>query len=178
MEGMIGYSWSSESTDGWIEMMRQYRKMIGALAEPKLAIFHQNGNASDYQAFRYGFTSCLMDDAYYYFSEGDHYTGVNWFDEFDTKLGEAISAPTTAAWQNGVYRRDFQNGIALVNPKGNGARTVTLETTYRRIYGGQAPAVNNGQTVTTLTLNERDGIVLLRLEAKKKPAAPPTVTVN
>jgi hypothetical protein len=73
-------------------------------------------------------------------------------------LGNAISSPQTAAWQHGVYRRDFDNGIALVNPKGNGAQTVQHETSYKRLLGSQAPGVNNGQTVTSVTLQDRDGI--------------------
>jgi hypothetical protein len=178
MEGMIGYSWSSETWGGWQEMMSEYRKMMGALAEPKLAIFHQNGDPTDYQAFRYGFASCLLDDAYYYFSANDSYHGVNWFDEFDAKLGAAASAPATAAWQHGVYRRDFENGIVLVNPKGNGTQTVTLETSYQRINGTQAPGVNNGQSVSQLTLADRDGIVLLRRTSLKTPDAPPSVSVE
>lgn len=177
MEGMIGYNWSSETNGGWHEMMRQYRKMMAALAEPKLAIFHQDGRLDDYQGFRYGFASSLMDDAYFYYSTGDKYYDVNWFDEYDVKLGKALSSPPTSAWQNGVYRRDFENGIALVNPKGNGTRTVQLEGSFRKISGKQAPSVNNGQTVTSVTLNDRDGIILLRTQPKSKPK-PPTLVVQ
>ena len=96
---------------------------------------------------------------------------------FNTSLGTATSAPPTAAWQNGVYRRDFQNGIALVNPKGNGPKTVSLETSYTHLSGQQAPTVNNGQTVTTVTLNDRDGVILLRTSAQTIPDAP-TLTVQ
>jgi uncharacterized membrane protein len=75
-------------------------------------------------------------------------------------------------YQNGVYRRDFENGIALVNPKGNGTQTVTLETSYKHLSGTQAPTVNNGQTVTTVTLNDRDGVILQRLTSQPVPDAP------
>jgi hypothetical protein len=65
-------------------------------------------------------------------------------------------------WQNGVYRRDFENGVALVNPRGNGQQTVQLEAGLRRIAGNQDPAVNNGQAVDTVTLQDADGIILVR----------------
>ena len=91
-----------------------------------------------------------------------YYRGVPWFDEYSVKLGAATSGPSTSAWQSGVYRRNFQNGIVLVNPKGNGTRTVTLEANYVKVRGTQAPSVNNGATVRTVTLKDRDGIILIK----------------
>jgi hypothetical protein len=61
-----------------------------------------------------------------------------------------------------VYRRNFEHGTVLVNPKGNGAKTVTIEAGYHRFQGNQAPAVNNGQPVTSVTLADRDGIFLVK----------------
>ena len=155
-------------------MMQAYRKVMGALTTPALGMFAQLGNATDYQAFRYGFASCLMDNGYYIFNTSASCSDAPAFDEYQAKLGNAISVPQTTAWQKGVYRRDFVNGIALVNPKGNGTQTVQLETSYKRLSGGQAPSVNNGQTVTSVTLQDRDGIILMRLTSKAAPE-PPTV---
>jgi hypothetical protein len=84
----------------------------------------------------------------------------------------------TSAWQNGVYRRNFQNGIVLVNPKGNGTRTVTLETNYVKIRGTQAPSVNSGATVRTVTLKDRDGIILLRSGSAAATSAEPEVPAD
>jgi hypothetical protein len=70
----------------------------------------------------------------------------------------------------------------LVNPKGNGVRTVTLETNYVKIKGTQAPTVNSGATVRTVTLKDRDGIILLRTgataTASVSPEAPDDFAVN
>jgi hypothetical protein len=176
MEGMIGWSWSIETWGGWDAMMKGYRQAMAALGGPQIGIFAQVGSPTDYQSFRYGFASALMGDAFYTFNTT---TGGNgdwpWFDEYSYqhKFGAAVSSPPTTAWQNGVYRRDYENGIALVNPKGNGTQTVTLETNYTRITGTQAPSINNGQTVRTLTLSDRDGIILLRNQPL--PAAPAAV---
>ena len=134
-------------------------------------IFSQDGSPADYQGMRYGLCSALLGNAYYYFEQGgggtQTYGTYIAFDEFSSNLGAALAGPLVfpgaAAWQKGVYRRDFQHGIALVNPKGNGTQTVTLETSYKHLSGTQAPTVNNGQTVTRVTLNDRDGVILLRM---------------
>jgi hypothetical protein len=187
MEGMIGYSWSVENWGGWQGMMSWYRKTLTNVAEPKLVQFHALGSLTDYQNMRYGLASCLMDDGYFVYSyvispnTDARYGEAPWFDEYDAKLGYATSAPAMAEWQSGVYRRDFQNGIALVNPKGNGARQVFLEADYVKLSGSQAPGVNNGQTVRSVTLQDRDGIILMRAGAPQSastttPASTPTMT--
>jgi Hypothetical glycosyl hydrolase family 15 len=179
LEGMIGESWSIENWGGWQEMMTQYTRDMQALNAPKLAIFNQWGDPTDYQSMRYGLASCLMNDAYYSFtSNATGYSGVVWFDEYNANLGQALSSPPTAAWQNGVWRRDFANGIALVNPKGNGPQTVQLGGTFVKINGTQDPAVNNGQTVTSVTLQDRDGIILLRQAPLEQPKAPTGVSIG
>jgi hypothetical protein len=178
IESIIGQSYSYES-QGWAVMMNAYKIIMNATIASGYQIFSQDGTASDYQGMRYGLTSCLMDNAYYYLNVNN--SVISWFDEFDANLGPATSAPysagTMTAYQKGVYRRDFQNGIALVNPKGNGPQTVTLETTYKHLSGTQVPSVNNGQSVTSVTLNDRDGVILLRTTAQAVPDSP-TLTVQ
>jgi hypothetical protein len=182
IEGIIGYSYSPETWGSWSEMMRRYRFTMTTVLQPQLVIFGQAGVATDYQGVRYGLASCLMDNGYYQFSlAGKEYTGTFWFDEFNSKLGNATTSPPTAAWQKGVYRRDFDNGIALVNPRGNGPQTVQLETPYRKIAGTQDPVTNNGETVQEVTLKDRDGIILLRAggaAAPLQPKPPAAVTVH
>lgn len=179
MEGLLGSSYSPEVWGSWAEMMRWYRKTMGALAAPKLGMFHQFGYANDYQALRYGLASCLLDDGYFTFTDKNvGYRGVTWFDEFEAKLGQALTPPATTAWQKGVYRRDFEGGIALVNPKGNGPVEVLLEEDFRRIQGKQAPTVNNGQVMRKVQLKDRDGIILLRLKSQAPPSPPKLMTVR
>jgi hypothetical protein len=180
IEGLIGKSYSSERLEGgWLIMMARYRKSMAALGAPKIGLFHMLGDPTDYQAMRYGLASASMDDGYFAFNDRTKsYSGAVHFDEYDAQLGAATSKPQTAAWQAGVYRRDFTNGIILVNPKGNGARTVTLETDFRKLKGTQVPAVNNGQLVRTVQLNDRDGLILLRTTTTKTPEAPTNFTVQ
>ncbi len=168
LEHTMGKSWSVETWGGWSMLMSWYRKVKVNLIAPKTILFDAfMPSTTDYQSFRYAFASCLMDDGY--FSASTDYSQVTWYDEYDlagtasTKwLGKALDGPQTSPWQNGVYRRNFEHGTVLVNPKGNGAKTVTLEAGYSRFQGTQAPTINNGQPVTTLTLNDRDGIFLKR----------------
>ncbi len=180
LESIIGRNWSFETRLGFDGMMKAYRKTMAAFKAPKLGIFTQAGDPKDYQAFRYGFASCLMDDAYYYFNDqAKTYYGINWFDEFSHELGAPTKAqPPTQAWSQGVYRRDFEYGIALVNPKGNGTKTVTLETDFMAIKGTQAPTVNTGKLVRKVTLKDRDGIILLRKDAKRTPFPPTDIVVE
>lgn len=85
-------------------------------------------------------------------------------------LGAAVDArQTTARWQIGagigVFAREFEHGIVILNPKGNGVVTVTtadLPGTWHRLNGTQDPAVNSGGAFTGVTLQDRDAIVLLR----------------
>lgn len=156
-------SHSPEHWGGWQTMLNYYRKVMSAFAGQRLGIFmHGLTSATDYQDMRYGLASCMMDDGYYApYVQSEGYSSTRWYDEFDANLGQATSPPPTAAWKNGIWRRNFQNGIVLVNPKGNGARVnVSLDGTFKKIDGTQSP-VNDGTTVTTITLQDRDGIVLL-----------------
>jgi hypothetical protein len=156
--------------------MKGYRKVMAALAAPKLGICSWDGTLTDYQGMRYGFASCAMDDGYFaYTNSSKPYYGAPHFDEFDAKLGAAVSGPSLSAWQSGVYRRDFANGIVLVNPKGNGSRTVKLEGDFVKIKGTQDTSVNNGATVREVTLKDRDGVVLLRKAPITRPKPPGSV---
>jgi hypothetical protein len=176
MEAIIGQSYSVEGWAGWAGMLAHYRKSMAALAAPKLGIFHQFGVPSDFQSFRYGLATALLDDGYYAFTDtADGYSGVEWFDELDVNLGVTVSIPPRTAWQSGVWRRDFDKGIALVNPKGNGTREVTLERDYRKLTGTQDRVINNGEVVRKVTLRDRDGIILLRMP--RRPRSPNSVSI-
>ena len=173
IEGLIGKSWSVEGYAGWEAMMGRYRKVMNSVIAPKLVIVNQWGDPKDYRAVRYGITSTLMDDGYHSFTDAAKgYTGVVWFDEYNAKLGMPIDDPPTQAWRTGVYRRDFQGGIALVNPKGNGAKTITFDEDFIALKGTQDPTVNNGKTLRKVTLQDRDGIILMRPTPITRPNPP------
>ena len=179
--GLLENVMDSTRNDHWPTVITKYRRMMSYLKAPGIMIFAVHGHPTDYKFFRYTFATCLLNDGYFEFSpnNGYAYGSVEWFDEFDLAgrastswLGVAVSQPPSKAWQKGVWRRDFQNGMALVNPARNGQQTVTIENGFRRIQGVQDPAVNNGQSTTTITLQAGDGIVLIRETAAQLPSPP------
>jgi hypothetical protein len=139
----------------------------------------QSPNAqTDYKFMRHNLAAALMVDAYFSYADGNGpyggYHALWWYDEYSVDLatGRAtgdssrkgyLGQPTGAAQElpNGVWRRDFDSGIALVN-MANSAQTVDLGGTFRRIRGTQDPVTNSGATVTSVTLSGRDAIILLR----------------
>lgn len=107
-----------------------------------------------------------MDDGYFSFTDNAAgYGSTPLFDEYKVSLGYPTDPPPTAAWSNGVWRRNFQNGTVLVNPRGNNNNmpvTVTIEPGYKHFTGTQDSTTNNGAAVTTVTLQPRDGLVLIK----------------
>lgn len=163
LEAIMGESWSVETWGGWPKMMERYRAVLANTRPPKIVGFNAWGAPDDYRFFRYAYTSCLLDDGYFSFTDKSRgYSSVPWFDEYNHKLGNALSGPPSAAWSQGVWRRDFQHGIVLVNPT-TVTRIVTVESGLRRLAGSQDPAVNNGSAVSQVILGPKDGIVLARL---------------
>lgn len=88
----------------------------------------------------------------------------------DLKLIFALSETTGSIWLDDVrlqaggmdvWRRDYLNGIALVNATSQPV-TIPLGGTFRKINGTQVPSVNDGSLVTSVTLPPLDGIILLR----------------
>ncbi len=77
-------------------------------------------------------------------------TGSIWLDDVHLNPGS-----------RNVWRRDYENGIVLVNST-DAAHTIDLGGTFQKINGTQAPAVNDGSQVTQVDLPSQDGIILLR----------------
>lgn len=162
LEGMMGYDWSLESWGGWTLMMERYFKVFGNLSEPRIVGFNVTGSANDYRLLRYALASCLLNDGYFsYTDKAEGYGSVLWFDEYDIDLGRPIEPPSLAAWQEGIHKRAFENGMVLVNPTLQ-AETISNPPGYRRFRGKQAPDINNGEAAIALTIGPKDGIILLR----------------
>ena len=122
------------------------------------------------RSMRWGLTLSLMTGAYYELIGdfyGNPYVCRWWFDEYDGGvgirkrgyLGQPLGAYKKLA--AGVYRRDFQHGVALNNSSSD-AKTINLGGTFRKLKGTQDPTLNDGSTVTSVTIPPRDGLVLVR----------------
>ena len=192
-EAALGVNWSYESWSGAATMQYVYKYTWDNTGGPQYLLFGHShlqtngvdaaaydtsGNITAYsptwQGMRHGLAACLMGNGYYTPTGTSGYSDTTflWFDEFDNVgagvgyLGQAIDPWQTGAWSNGVWKREYQNGIVLWNPKGNGTQTVSLSGlgNLKHILGTQDAAINNGASVTngSVTLNDRDGLILLR----------------
>lgn len=165
----------------WKDTMRYYRRSMEYFKQPNMTMFIVKGEPDNWRFMRYSLATCLMQDGYFEYVPDDNYQygTVEWFDEFDLAgtagtdwLGRAIDRPQDGPWRSGVWRRDFEGGVALVNPQGNGVRTITVEDGFRHIAGKRETRVNNGQPAGQITLQDGDGILLVREGAVKAPATP------
>jgi len=134
------------------------------------------GSALEYQTMRYGLCTALMDDGYFAPGtvNGYDWQQLRWYDEYgDDSLTQVnvkrgylgfpkTSRPIAPAFAGGTFGgwlRLFDNGKVLVNPRGNGVQTYNISGT--RLLGSQQPSINNGATVTSVTLQDGDGAILL-----------------
>ncbi|UTM39893.1 putative glycoside hydrolase family 15 protein (plasmid) [Rhodococcus pyridinivorans] len=134
-------------------------------------------SAEHYRRARFFLTATLLQDGYWA-AMGEHYGELAFYDEMDGAgrghgyLGEPVvedpswervNRPYTGGVgtvAEGVYRRDFNQGVVLVN-LGTEAQPVALGQTYRHLRGTQDPSVNTGELVDAVTIPPEDGLVLV-----------------
>lgn len=157
---------------GWTGSVQRYFDTERAGRTPRFNIVNTDtdntGNFQDYDAMRYGLTSTLLANGYFNHDYGTSDRSFTpYYDEYEVSLGRPSGAsynvlePTAAATNTGLWRRDFERGLTLVNSS-NQTRTYTLPGNYEKLRGRQDPYVNNGSTVNRVTIPPLDGLVLLR----------------
>ncbi|MDQ1476128.1 MAG: hypothetical protein QOI01_215 [Mycobacterium sp.] len=136
------------------------------------------GSPAALRKARFEFGATLLQDGYWA-PMGSDYGKLEYYDELDGAglgrgyLGNPLeqapsmdllsrrSASGTGSPADGAFRRDFDNGIVIVNT--SPARvTIPLERTYTKLKGTQDPAINDGAQVNAVTIGSHDAIVLLR----------------
>ena len=163
LEGLMGLRWSIEKRVGWKDMMKVYHSAMAGTLPPHIVAFNVWGNPTDYQFFRYAFTSHLLNDGYFSFTNRKRgYSGAPWFDEYDLLLGKAVEPPQHHPDKEQYYRRRFENAIVYVNPTWKTLR-IDMPAGYRRFRGKQDPEVNNGSSKSPLLLRSKDGIILVKV---------------
>ena len=146
---------------GWQDDMENYWRTLREYRSPQLVILNRRSTSeSDYRAMRFGLASALMGDGYYSFDAKGYHGDTWWYDEYEVDLGMPLGG---ASQVGGIWRRDFEGGVVLVNP-GSSPTEVDLGGTYRKIQGTQDPAINDGSLVTKVTIGPKDGLILLRGE--------------
>jgi hypothetical protein len=75
-------------------------------------------------------------------------------------LDKAVENASSHA-EKSVWRRDFENGIVLVNPDET-EKKVDLKGTFRKIRGSVDPKFNDGASMSTIILGGKEGVILLK----------------
>ncbi len=164
---------------GWQGSMEDYQQVERSGYQPRLNIINtdteNSGNRNDYRMMRFGLASALMGKGYYSFDYGtEDRSYLWWYDEYDYHLGRALTEPYNLAsdiyrmaeagpgyFAKGIWRRDFENGIALVNSTDQ-KQSVDLKGEFEHLRGIQDPVVNNGRVVSKVDLEAEDGVMMLR----------------
>ncbi len=158
------------NTGGWSGTMDIYQFYEQGQRTPHVMIIDRNtlnsGKNNNYRSVRFGLASSMLGNGYYAFDYGDKDHGqLWWYDEYDAKVGDPISAPASLSgdkpFVSGVWRREFEHGVALVNGTDK-AQEVDLGGEYEKIIGKQDPAVNDGSIVEKVKLEAYDGIVMYK----------------
>jgi hypothetical protein len=168
LEGLELYS---DRTDGVVRSAQEWLQYKDPRRQTRyFAILHKlPGGPTDYASLRWGDSLATIAGAYYEAYVDSHEDRL-WYDEYDGGVGVRrrhwLGAPLSPPGKlgNGVWRRDFQYGVVLNNSTSS-AQTVPLGGAFQRLRGTQDPSLNDGATVTEVTIPARDGLFLVRPRA-------------
>lgn len=161
-----------EGNGSWEASMYQYlNRLPGKNQSPAIYVINtttnNTGRMNDYKKMRFGLTSTLLGDGYFSFDYGDQsHEQLWWYDEYDIKLGRAQSSyynllePENKAVKPGLWRRDFDNGVAIVNSTSKDQLFVFKHEQFEKIKGTQDLNINNGTKVNYIKLAPQDGIIM------------------
>jgi hypothetical protein len=107
-----------------------------------------DSNVTERQATEYSLASYFLISAGNDGISAGGMTPTHWWSGFDVNLGDAIGPRTKS---DGVLRRDFTGGMALVDEPGASSQTVTLPRTMLNL---------DGRRVNSVTLVPASGVVL------------------
>lgn len=159
-ECLVGKYWSLEN-QSWEKMMASYRAALVNTKAPHEAIFGACSTSADPAEYRYGIASALLEDGYFSFSVNG-YQSLPWFDESDAPLGTPAELPPVEPTPSGIWVRKYTNGMVLVNPNKTTAASIDVGTDYKHIEGKIDTVVNNGLPVNVVTLQPRQGLMLIK----------------
>ncbi|MFC1622480.1 putative glycoside hydrolase [Patescibacteria group bacterium] len=179
INGRLYESWPDPWQGGWTGSMQDYASLEkNILSYPQIIILNPNTNntgVQNAQKIRFGITSTLMGDGYFAYDYGTQDHSQVWhYTEYDVALGNPINSAyntlnkNSSSFVTGVWRRDFTNGLALVNST-NKTQIINLEKEYTRI--------DNAQKIKTITLLSEDGIILLGKPIVDKVVPTPSVPI-
>jgi hypothetical protein len=165
-------AWEAHGT--WAGSMTTYSALGKVNLDPKITIINSfDKNQNDFAKMRFGLASTLMDDHGYYSYDYDvsNHGQLWWYDEYDASLGNPILPAynildkTNTTYKPGLWRRDFENGIAIVNSTNVLQRYIFSKEEFEKINGTQDRTVNDGSIINYIKINPGDGVILLRRQS-------------
>jgi hypothetical protein len=175
--------WENGGT--WAGSMKSYTD-TKYFKNPYVGIINSNNDNNwapdNYRKMRFSLGSALLGDASFSFDYGvnDH-SQTWWYDEYEVALGKAITAPinildkNNKTYKDGLWRRDFENGIVVVNSTAQNQNYVFTDEVFDKINGTQDRSVNNGAKINLVSIMGKDAVVLLGdLVSRKIPAVAAT----
>lgn len=163
-----------EGDGSWTATMKSYLNVLPELnRKPLIYTINSNtkntGKKDDYRKMRFGLASTLLGEGYFSFDYGDtDHAQTWWYDEYNVVLGQAQSKAYNLLDKDstfikpGLWRRDFKNGIVLVNSTSKEQVYVFNKEEFEKIHGAQDRSVNNGSKINWIKLASNDGIILLK----------------
>ncbi len=185
----VGFS-ESDHPKTWARLDEAYQKADAPAVEIANVMYWQLGAPADplglRRTKRYWLTQILMNDAYAAIEGGGtccnhNAQSVEWWEEYSVNLatGEAIRdiepieekvkyrgylgmpKQPRQLLVNGVYTREFDNGLVIFNPT-QSSQSVPLSGTYHRIKGSISPENNGFQESGSLLIPAEDGLILIK----------------
>lgn len=163
-----------EGDGSWEASMRKYLRVLPEQnRSPLIYTINSNtantGKRNDYRKMRFGLTSTLLGNGYFSFDHGDEsHAQLWWYDEYEQSLGVPVSPPYNLldkynkTVKPGLWRRDFKNGIVVVNSTNRKQTHYFRKEEFEKINGTQCRSVNSGARVNWVELDAKDGIMLLK----------------
>ncbi len=164
-----------EGDGSWAATMKPYLTILPKINhKPLIYTINSNtentGKKDDYREMRFGLTSTLLGEGYFSFDYGDtSHAQTWWYDEYNIALGKAQSKAYNLLDKNnstikpGLWRRDFENGVAIVNSTNSAQTYVFQKEEFEKINGIQDRSVNNGTKVNWVKLQPNDGVILMKI---------------
>lgn len=171
LNGRLIEDFPSAADGGWPGATEIYLDVLERAAQPAVLIVNgksSTATADDKQGMRYTLATTLLGNGFASFDKGQQEHAALWyFDEYRAYLGQPIGRPVNVdrpkdgELRPGVWRRDFQNGIVLVNSS-DVARTIPLYDGYEQIAALRKATNAPPALVTSVRLAPADGILLLK----------------
>jgi len=179
--GILFEHFPDTTAGDWSASMRAYFRVLERAVDPVITIVNvntRNTGAQDPRQIRFGLTSTLLGGGFYSFDFGDlEHAQRWWYDAYEVALGEPIGGPVRIAdvraaslatnpiaaegFRPGVYRRDYAQGLVLVNSTDREQR-VQFDEEFE-LAVGTATSSGERRITSEVVLPPQDGAILLRI---------------